>query len=147
MNQTARAPGGAAEPNSTANTETVRGFYAAFARGDIPAILSHLSPDAVWALNGPETVPYGGTVHGREAVGDWFRRLGAAADYRLEIEEVLASGHYVVAFGQAAARAMDTGRPFSTRWAHIWTFREGRVARFEAFVDSAAVDAAHRREA
>jgi ketosteroid isomerase-like protein len=35
------------------NMERVQQMYAAFGRGDVPAILNALAPDATWTVQGP----------------------------------------------------------------------------------------------
>ena len=50
-------------------------LYAAFNRRDVPELLAAMTPDVAWP-NGWE----GGTVHGRDAVADYWRRQWAEID-------------------------------------------------------------------
>ena len=43
------------------NVEVVHQAYAAFGRGDIPAVLSALTDDVEWTLQGPPVIPWAGT--------------------------------------------------------------------------------------
>jgi ketosteroid isomerase-like protein len=52
----------------------------------------------------------------------------------------------VVAPVYTEATVRDTGRAFITREAHVSTFRDGKLARFQIYLDTAAADAAHRVE-
>ena len=59
-----------------ANADLVRGAYAAFARGDLPAIVALVDDQADWTS--PRTLPQGGTFKSRENVLKFFEGVGAA---------------------------------------------------------------------
>jgi ketosteroid isomerase-like protein len=121
----------------------VQAMYEAFGRGDVPAILAHLASDVVWRINAPSVVPYAGECRGREAVSDWFGTLAQSENITSFAPEIfVASKSHVVAIGSAAGTARPTGRTWSIRWAHVWTFQTGRVTAFEDILDSAAIAAA-----
>jgi ketosteroid isomerase-like protein len=44
----------------------------------------------------------------------------------------------------AEATSRDTGRAFVNHEAHVWTFRDGKLARFQSYHDTVAAAAAHR---
>jgi ketosteroid isomerase-like protein len=46
----------------------------------------------------------------------------------------------------AEATVRDTGRAFVNHEAQVWTVRDGKIARFQNYLDTAAADAAHRVE-
>jgi hypothetical protein len=106
------------EKTMNQNTELVRGAYAAFARGDIPAVLGLLAPDASWTE--AEGGPYGGTFIGPQGVLDnVFMKIGGEWDgYAAIPEEFVANDHTVVALGTYSGTYKATGsvspRPSST---------------------------------
>jgi ketosteroid isomerase-like protein len=62
------------------NAQTAQEGYAAFGRGDVPAILELLTDDIEWIEPGPpDVIPAAGTYRGKEEVGRlsrrWLRRL------------------------------------------------------------------------
>ena len=65
------------------NVQLIQELYAAFGRGDVPAILDQLTDDVVWYDPGPPEVPHAGRYSGREGVGRFFART----DETLEIDE------------------------------------------------------------
>jgi ketosteroid isomerase-like protein len=84
-----------------------------------------------------------------EALGhdrwDFFTRLGANAQtLRFEPREFIADGDKVVVLGHATWQVKPTGRTFDTAWTHVFTLRNGKMARFEAFADTAAGERAFR---
>ena len=127
------------------NTKIVQDAYAAFGRGDVPAILAHLADDVVWVPvygAGPE-VPTAGERRGKAAVGEFFHRVAANVHFsRFEPREFVATGDTVVALGHYAATTPRGGR-FASDFAMAFTLRNGKVTRFQEFCDSAAINAAY----
>jgi ketosteroid isomerase-like protein len=79
-----------------------------------------------------------GVFVGREAVIEMSRRFwGTFDDYQLDAEELIDSGSSVVAVVRERGRGKGSGAPFERRWAQIWTFRRGRIIRWELFPDRA----------
>jgi ketosteroid isomerase-like protein len=127
------------------NVKTVQAAYAAFSRGEIAAILELLTDDVEWIAPGPpEIVPTAGTYRGKAEVGPYFATLGEHLDmHRFEPHELIAQGDHVVALIAIEATVKRTGRRFSDRVVHVWSFTDGKLARFEAFQDTAALAAAY----
>lgn len=126
------------------NLDTARQIYAAFGRGDIPAILARLAPGVEFELSAPPgKVPFGGCFQGREGVTRFFTLLGQSeALEQFEPREFIAQGDNVVALGHLRARVPATGRVFETDWAQVFTFKNGQVVHFREFSDTAATVAA-----
>ena len=124
----------------TAPVDTVRSFYEALGRGDVPAILSLLDARVEWTE--AERFPYyGGTWHGPQAVlenvfvplaGDWDQ-------FSAKAHEFIAAGDRVVCLGTYSGTFKKAGRPFSAAFAHVWTVRGDKLARFDMHTDTAKV--------
>ena len=127
---------------STTNLQSVRDLYAAFARGDVPAVLGALAPQIEWTE--AEGFPYGGTYRGPEAVlqGVFMRLAQDWEGFAVVPDDFLADGDDVVAFGHYSGRNRTSGRAFVAAFAHRWTFRGGKAVRFVQYVDSALVQRA-----
>jgi ketosteroid isomerase-like protein len=110
------------------------------------ALAEVMSDDIVWVDPGdPSENPNGGTFKGKEAVLGWFGGLGASTDFkRFEPREYIAQNDKVVSLVYVEATARETGRAFAGDEAHVWTFRDGKLARFDIFLDTAAAAAAYR---
>jgi ketosteroid isomerase-like protein len=121
-------------------SDKVRNIYAAFSRGDIPAILEHLAPDVEWEYGVTSTeVPWLQPRRGRAEVAEGFRASGAAVQYRkFQNKAILESGNLVVALNDAEFIVIATGRTVSEEDAvNIWHFNEsGQVVRFRHRVDT-----------
>ena len=130
------------------NTRLVQGAYEAFGRGDMAALAEVMTDDIEWRNPGdPAHDPNAGTFKGKEAVLGWFGGLASTRDYTtFEPREFIAQNDKVVSLVYAEATVRDTGRPFVSHEAHVWAFRDGKLARFQSYHDTAAAAAAHRVE-
>ncbi|MCL6498960.1 MAG: nuclear transport factor 2 family protein [Firmicutes bacterium] len=125
---------------SQKNIALVKEGYAAFGRGDIPALLELLAEDVEFFLHYPENPTLGGRYRGRAAVAQFFQRLGEEMEFTLmSPDEFIASGDRVVVLGRQAGRARSTGLHGELEWVHLFTVHNGRVTRFEEFLDSYAL--------
>jgi ketosteroid isomerase-like protein len=101
----------------------------------VDAFWAMLDEYVVWDLRGwPGTPGMDSVVVGRDAVIEASRRYwGAWKDYRLEIEEVLDAGQSVVVTFREQGRGKSSGVPVAREHTQLWTFREGRIVRWESF--------------
>ena len=130
------------------NTRLVQSAYEAFGRGDMAALAEVMADDIEWVNPGdPDVDPNAGTFEGKEAVLGWFGGLASTLDFTtFDPREFIAQNDKVVSLVYSEATARDTGRAFVNHEAHVWTFRDGKVARFQNYQDTAAAVAAHRGE-
>src|SRR4051794_31055165 len=119
--------------------EVVQQAYEAFGRGDILAVLSALTDDVEWTLQGPPAIPWAGTHRGREGVEEFFSLLGEGLEFELfEPLEFVAQGDTVVVLGHERSVVKPTGRRFEQEWAHVYTLRDGKIATGLFIEDTAA---------
>jgi ketosteroid isomerase-like protein len=127
--------------NEQQNTKTVQDGYAFFGKGDIPNLLKLYTDDIEFIVPGPkEVVPFAGVYRGKEQVANFFATLHDSMDFeRFEPIQFIAQDDTVVAVGYGKARARSTGNTQEEEWAHVFRIRDGKVARFQVFTDTAAV--------
>lgn len=120
------------------NVATIRSLYAAFAAGDIPAVLGLMAADIVW--NEAENFPYadGNPYIGPQAVLEGvFARLGGEWDgFAAVPEDYLDAGDSVVVLGRYRGTCKATGRALDGEMAHVWRMRDGKAAAFRQFTDT-----------
>ena len=129
----------------TDNSAFVRSLYDAFGRGDMQSMFDNVDPAIEWVSNGSgETIPWGGKRNGRAGVASFFQALGDNLDFEaFEPRQFLDSGDAVTVLGRSRARFKDNGRgTFDSEWVHIFTIRDGKVARFQEYYDTAAIERA-----
>ena len=127
------------------NTKVVQDAYAAFGRGDIPTLLGYLTDDIHWqpVIGTAKHVPFSGERKGKAAVAEFFKQVSENEEFQLfEPREFVAQGDRVVAIGHYRAVTKSTGRTFDSPFVMVFTLRDGKVATFREFTDSAAINAA-----
>jgi uncharacterized protein len=125
------------------NLDVVQQAYVAFGQGEILALLEFLTDDVEWTLQGPSVLPWAGTRHGREGVEEFFSLLGQTYEFeQFEPREFVAQGDTVVVVGYERSRVKATGRTFEQEWAHVYTLRDGKIAKGRFIEDTAAQVAA-----
>jgi ketosteroid isomerase-like protein len=118
---------------------TVQAAYAAFGRGDVPALLEQLHADVSWQFIGDSTAPYTGRVHGHEEVMRWFGQVAQADQIQsFEPREFLVGTDHVTVIGWERTIAMPGGGLFESEWVHVWKLRDGKVMSFLGMLDSEA---------
>jgi uncharacterized protein len=124
---------------SQSDVALVQSLYAAFGRGDIGTIIAALAPDIEWRLNGSRSDhPLLGSWKGPQGVQTFFAELARLQDFsEFAPREFLSVGERVFVLGHYAATMRKNGRKAASDWVHIFTLRNGKVASFLEFTDTA----------
>lgn len=118
------------------NLEIVQELYTAFAEGDIDHCLALFDEDIEWVE--AEGGPYGGTYHGRDAVleniivplgEDW-------EEFIIDNHRFVDGGDTIVALSTYLGTYRETGKGLEAPVAHVWDLEDGRVTRFQQYVDT-----------
>jgi ketosteroid isomerase-like protein len=120
---------------SQENVNLIRTGYEAFKAGDILAVLNLLHPDL--EIRQSKELPWGGEYHGQGAA-TFFSRLKQHVDSRMDPDIFIDAGDSVVAVGRSRGRVHATGQELDVSAVHVWTVRDGKAARFEAYIDTPA---------
>lgn len=118
------------------NLDIIRGTYAAFAEGDIEAVLATFDADITWVE--AEGGPYGGVYHGPdEVVENVFVPLNQEWDiFRVEPERFIDGGDTIVTTGTYSGTYSATGDSFEAPFAHVWELKDDHVVRFQQYIDT-----------
>ena len=120
------------------NVQRVRALYDAFGRGDIPAVVASLDENVVWME--AESIPpaQGNPYRGPRAVLEGVFAMIPTVwnDFRVNVERVIDGGNTVVALGRYRARSKQTGRPLDAQFVHVWDIQNGKVVRFQQYLDT-----------
>ncbi|HZW21009.1 nuclear transport factor 2 family protein [Noviherbaspirillum sp.] len=131
--------------NEQENTRLVMQAYDKFKQGDIPGLMNLMSDDIEWILDRSENVPFSGARHGKAEVGQFFSELDQSQQpLQFEPQEFIAQGDKVVALGHYSWKVKQTDQVFESDWAEVFTVRDGKIARFREYADTAAGDRAYR---
>ncbi|MFZ5594035.1 MAG: nuclear transport factor 2 family protein [Pseudomonadota bacterium] len=122
-----------------ANVKQVQEMYAAFGRGDVPAILAVLAEDVEWEYGVNSTgVPWLQPRRGRAEVKKFFEALAAVEISKFQPRTFLETGNIVITLIDLEATVKASGRKvIEEDEVHIWRFDDqGRVIRFRHRVDT-----------
>jgi ketosteroid isomerase-like protein len=119
------------------SVEVVRGTYDAFGRGDVPAVLGAMAADIEW--HEAEGMPYGGIYHSPEEVAQnvFGPLVEDVPDFAVTPEEFIPSGDTVAVVARYTGTGKATGKALDLPVVHVWDVRDGEIARFRQFVDTA----------
>jgi ketosteroid isomerase-like protein len=122
------------------NVNFVRNLYDAFGRGDIPAVLGAMSSKIQWheAESNPY-MPSGEAWVGPDAIlNNLFMKLGAEWDgFSVPPKSFYGAGDSVIVEGRYSGRYKATGRTIDAQVCHVWDIKDGKVTRFQQYVDTA----------
>jgi uncharacterized protein len=125
-------------PMSHQNAVLIQSLYAAFAVGDVAAVMSAMAPDIIW--NEAENHPYaeGNPYIGPEDVAEGvFARLGGEWDgFVVAVEEILAAEDLVVVLGRYHGTYKATCRVQNAQMVHAWRVVDGKVTSFQQYADT-----------
>ncbi|HEX7382107.1 MAG TPA: nuclear transport factor 2 family protein [Nevskiaceae bacterium] len=122
------------------NTSLVKNLYDALERGDIPTVLGLMSPDIHW--HDAESNPYmpsGEAWVGPDAIlNNLFVRLGAEWDgFTVHPKSFHDAGSSVIVEARYSGRYKATGKSLDAQVCHVWDVKNGKVTRFQQYVDTA----------
>ena len=123
---------------SDANIRLVQDMYAAFGRGDMPAVLDMLTPDVSCGMVGRASdVPMAGIRHGIAGAAEFFRLSHETQDLRsFEPRIFAAAGENVFVKGHSAWTMRRSGVSGENDWVHVFVIRNGKVAAFFGHQDT-----------
>ena len=124
---------------SQENVSVVKSMYEAFASGNIPVIIGALDPQVEWweAENFiyADHNPYIGPNAVLEGV---FMRIGNDWDgFAVGPEKVLDAGDVAIGYGYYSGTYKKNGAHVRAQFAHFFTFRGGKVVKFQQYTDTA----------
>lgn len=126
------------------SVQILKDAYAAFGKGDIPAVVGMMNPAIEWHEPGLRGYPPPGGDRiylGPKSVAE--RVLAALPEawdkFNVIPEEFLGTGERVAVVGRFSGTAKDTGRALDVPFVHIWTVRDGTLCRFQDYTDTAKV--------
>ena len=122
------------------NVEIIRRVYDAMKARDTAVLEAVFAPDiSMWQT--PE-LPWGGSHDGHDGAFTFFLALVEHIHSEVTIENLYAAGNHVVQTGRTRGTVVATGVAFDVPEVHLWELRDGKVVRFEAYIDTPAMLAA-----
>jgi ketosteroid isomerase-like protein len=119
---------------SVEDVAVLRRAYQALNRGDTAEALSVLDPGAEWHEH--STLPEAGRYKGRDAIERFLHGFMESWDrFHQDLERVEGAGDKVFLFLRVQAVGKGSGVEVAASYAHVWTMRDGRGTRVDAYED------------
>ena len=117
------------------NVKLVQDLYAAFAKGDVAAVLGAMDEKIDWQE--PASLPFEDQI-GPQAVAEntFGPVMGMFPDFSVTADEIFDAGDVVVAVGTYRGTAAETGKALAAKFAHVWRIKDGKLAGFRTFTDT-----------
>lgn len=128
-----------ARQNSSAssNLDVVRAWYEAEKRGDLNAFYTLFAPEIEFDLAEGYS-PAGAYVGHKNVIeGMMPAFFGFYTSYSSEPEEFFDAGDTIVVLGHYQGHTKETNRELKAAFAHIWSVRDGKIARIRQYTDTA----------
>lgn len=124
---------------SAENVKIIESLYEAFAKGDVPTVLAAFDPQVEWWEAENFIYADGNPYVGPEAVLQGvFMRLATEWDgFTVSPKEVLDGGDTAVSQGYYSGTYKQTGKQARAQYAHFFTFRDGKIVKFQQYTDTA----------
>lgn len=122
------------------NVDLIKNAYDAFARGDVPAVLGVMDPEIKWhEAEGNPYMPSGEAFVGPDAVlNKLFARLAEEWDgFEVHPNLFYDAGGNVIVEGRYTGTFKATGKAQNTQVCHIWSFKGGKITKFQQYVNTA----------
>jgi len=120
-------------------------MYAAFGRGDIPAVLAAFHPAIQWRqAEGNPYQPDGAAWVGPQAVLEkLFMRIGAEWDgFAVHVGTLHDAGEHVVTQGRYTGFYKPSGKHIDAQMCHVLRFQDGKLVSFQQYVDTGQLQTA-----
>lgn len=131
--------------NTPDNKQLIMQGYQLFKNKDIQGLLALFADDIEWIGAESEHIPFSRNYRGRDQVAQFFAEMDQAQEaIQFEPEAFIAEGDRVVVTGQSTWLVKSTGQRYESPWAHVFTVRNGQVARMQQYNNTAAAEAAFR---
>lgn len=124
---------------SQQTVDVVRGLYEAFGRGDISTIIAALDPKVEWWEAENFIYSDGNPYVGPGAVlqGVFARIANEWEEFAVSPEGVLDAGETAIGHGYYSGTYKKNGERVRAQFAHFFTFRDGRIVKFQQYTDTA----------
>ena len=118
---------------------TLKAAYAARIRGDVETTVGFFTNDAVFALAGAkEASPVAMRCTDRESLRSAMSGLVGAFEFKdHQIVSLIVEGPRAAVHTRARVRATGSGEEVTTEMVDLVTFRDGKIASFLEFCDTA----------
>jgi ketosteroid isomerase-like protein len=124
---------------SQENLTLVKSVYDAFGQGDISSIIAAMAADFRWVPAEHSPLDRGNPYIGPDEVLEQvFMRIGAEwEDFVVLPDHFFDAGDTIIMEGRYGGTYKATGRKTNAQVVHLWAVRDGKLAEFRQYTDTA----------
>jgi len=120
--------------------DLVKQFHSLVGAGNFGDALALFADEASVIFHGPANNPLAGRYQGREAVAQFFAKVGQNFDIQqFEAQEFIDAGATIVVLGRERSKVKTTGRVFDVPWVQIWRTADGKITELTDFFDTGSM--------
>jgi uncharacterized protein len=119
------------------NVATIERVYQALAARDANVIQEVFAPH-VTIRQSPE-LPWGGDYEGIDGAFTFFLTLVEHIESQVTTESLFAADDQVVQTGRTRGTVRANGASFDIPEVHVWELRDGKVVRYQVYIDTPAM--------
>jgi len=132
------------------NVQFAKDIYAAFGRGDIPTVLAGFHPEIEWreAEGNPYQTDGAAWVGPQAVLEKLFISLGSEWEgFTVSVRTLHDAGEHVVMEGRYTGTYKPSRKRINAQVCHVLRFRNGKLASFQQYVDTAQLQTVMASEA
>lgn len=117
----------------------MKGVYEAFGSGDMETVIGAMAPEIRWhEAEGNPYMPSGEAWVGPDAVvANLFTKLGEEWNgFTVSPVSFHDAGDTVTVEGRYTGEFKETGKSIDAQFCHIWTLADGKITKFQQYVDT-----------
>ena len=115
-------------------------MFAAFATGNVDAILETVSEDTIWIYHGTQIIPKG-IYEGKDGASVFFKNILNGNDiFGFTPTQFITEGNMVVVLGNEHMRMKHNGQETKQNWVQVYTVENNLISRMEEFASSEIVN-------
>ena len=112
----------------------VKRMFAAFAAGDLDALIETVHPESRWTYYGANPRIGSAEFTGHAQVRRFFERIIERLEMdRFEPREFVSQGQTVVIFGSESGTVRASGHPFHNEWVQKYVVQAGLITRMAEY--------------
>lgn len=119
------------------NVQIVQDVYKNFGQGNVPGILAHFDKAVVWERPGAPDIPFCGTFNGHEGMIKFLTLVSQNVKIDSFVpKQFLGTGDTVIVIGEDTAKAIPTGKSYTTHWMQLFILKDQKIVRGRAYIDT-----------
>ena len=122
-----------------ANGDIIKGVYAAFAKGDVPAVLGTFDGGIVWNEAEGYRFAAGNPYVGPNTIlmNVLMPLISQVDGFTVTPSNVIDGGDSVAVEGRYTGTVKATGMRLDAQFVHVYGMRDGKIVRFQQYTDTA----------